>query len=84
MNYLYLFTLQSVLMLPVVHHAVFGAYTCIAENIHGKLEKVRHNYHYLSISTTIYLYLLISTAGGDADGGSQARNPAYQPGQDLS
>ena len=27
-------------MLPVVHHAVFGAYTCIAENIHGKLEKV--------------------------------------------
>ena len=46
MNYL-LFTLQSVLMLPVVHHAVFGAYTCIAENIHGKLEKVRHIYHYL-------------------------------------
>ena len=32
--------LQSVLMLPVVHHTVFGAYTCIAENIHGKLEKV--------------------------------------------
>ena len=32
--------MQSVLMLPVVHHAVFGAYTCIAENIHGKLEKV--------------------------------------------
>jgi len=31
---------KSVLMLPVVHHAVFGAYTCIAENIHGKLEKV--------------------------------------------
>ena len=27
-------------MLPVKHHAVFGAYTCIAENIHGKLEKV--------------------------------------------
>ena len=27
-------------MLPVVHHAVFGAYTCIAENIHGKLERV--------------------------------------------
>ena len=27
-------------MLPLVHHAVFGAYTCIAENIHGKLEKV--------------------------------------------
>ena len=27
-------------MLPVVHHAVFGAYTCIAENIHGRLEKV--------------------------------------------
>ena len=34
------FSSQSVLMLPVVHHAVFGAYTCIAENIHGKLEKV--------------------------------------------
>ena len=34
---------QSVLMLPVVHHAVFGAYTCIAENIHGKLEKVTTN-----------------------------------------
>ena len=80
MNYLYLFTLQSVLMLPVVHHAVFGAYTCIAENIHGKLEKVRY---YLAISTDIYLYLLISTAGGDADGGSQARDPAHQPGQDL-
>ena len=32
--------MQSVLMLPVVHHAVFGAYTCIVENIHGKLEKV--------------------------------------------
>ena len=32
--------IQSVLMLPVVHHAVFGAYTCIVENIHGKLEKV--------------------------------------------
>lgn len=31
---------QSVLMIPVEHHAVFGAYTCIAENIHGKLEKV--------------------------------------------
>ena len=27
-------------MLPLVHHAVFGAYTCIAENINGKLEKV--------------------------------------------
>ena len=27
-------------MLPVIHHAVFGAYTCIAENVHGKLEKV--------------------------------------------
>ena len=45
-----LFFLQSVLMLPVVHHAVFGAYTCIAENIHGKLEKVRY---YLPISTFI-------------------------------
>ena len=32
---------QSVLILPVVHHAVFGAYTCIAENSHGRLEKVR-------------------------------------------
>ena len=32
--------MQSVLMLPMVHHAVFGAYTCIAEIIHGKLEKV--------------------------------------------
>ena len=52
-----LFLLQSVLMLPVVHHAVFGAYTCIAENIHGKLEKVRY---YLPISTD--RYLLISTA----------------------
>jgi len=31
---------KSVLMLPVVHHAVFGAYTCIAENTHGRLEKV--------------------------------------------
>lgn len=31
---------KSVLMIPVEHHAVFGAYTCIAENIHGKLEKV--------------------------------------------
>lgn len=31
---------KSVLMLPVVHHAVFGAYTCIAQNTHGKLEKV--------------------------------------------
>lgn len=27
-------------MIPVEHHAVFGAYTCVAENIHGKLEKV--------------------------------------------
>ena len=27
-------------MLPVVHHKVFGAYTCIAENTHGRLEKV--------------------------------------------
>ena len=53
-----MFSLQSVLMLPVVHHAVFGAYTCIAENIHGKLEKVRY---YLPLSTCIYLYLLIST-----------------------
>ena len=82
-NYL-LITLQSVLMLPVVHHAVFGAYTCIAENIHGKLEKVRHIYRYLPISTDIYLCLLIiSPAGGDADGGSQARDPAHQPCQDL-
>jgi len=31
---------KSVLMLPVVHHKVFGAYTCIAENTHGRLEKV--------------------------------------------
>ena len=40
-------------------------------------------YRYLVISTDIYLYLLLCTAGGDADGGSQARDPAHQPGQDL-
>ena len=27
-------------MLKVNHHNVFGAYTCIAENVHGRLEKV--------------------------------------------
>ena len=32
--------MQSVIMLPVVHKTVFVAYTCTAENIHGKLEKV--------------------------------------------
>ena len=48
-------------MLPVVHHAVFGAYTCIAENIHGKLEKVRHIYRYLPIYINIYRYLPVST-----------------------
>jgi hypothetical protein len=32
--------MQSVLMLPLVHQAVFGEYTCIAEHILAKLEKV--------------------------------------------
>lgn len=31
---------KSTLMLKIPHHNVFGAYTCIAENLHGKLEKV--------------------------------------------
>ena len=38
---------------------------------------------YLPISINIYLYLLISTAGGDADGGSKAWDTAHQPCQDL-
>jgi len=31
---------MSTLSIIVTHHNVFGAYTCIAENIHGRLEKV--------------------------------------------
>merc|ERR1719167_2165210 len=31
---------KSTLLLEVTHHNVFGAYTCIAENTHGRLEKV--------------------------------------------
>jgi len=31
---------MSTLLLNVTHHNVFGAYTCIAENVHGRLEKV--------------------------------------------
>ena len=27
-------------MLGVDHHNVFGAYTCLAKNVHGRLEKV--------------------------------------------
>ncbi|XP_023324649.1 neural cell adhesion molecule 1 [Eurytemora carolleeae] len=31
---------KSTLLLEVTHHNIFGAYTCIAENLHGRLEKV--------------------------------------------
>jgi len=31
---------KSTLELQINHHNVFGAYTCIAENLHGRLEKV--------------------------------------------
>jgi len=33
---------KSTLQIPVDHHNIFGAYKCIAQNIHGRISKVVH------------------------------------------